>query len=522
MDTFVAQIPIPSMGATIHELTLIDLEIEPGDSVQKGQKCAEFESDKSAFDFEAPCAGTIQKILVRAGDIVDANSPFIWIETDDASQKHLEVSGQAGNGARPIEEKKESKPAASTIDVSPPPARVPLKASASLGSLKWTPKAIRIVKEAGLDPVTMTDISATGPGGRVSGDDVTTYLSNRPAPIAQSQPDPATPADRETVCIAGIGFSVPETIMTNKELLEGFPGKTEEEIVKTTGISQRHIAGDDDDVTTFAAKASQHALNMAGIEASEIDGIIMATIIPDQPVPSSASALAKHLGIPNALAFDLNAACSGWLYALETGRAFIRSGTAKNLLVVTAELLSRITNFEDYSTAFLFGDGAGAAVLTDSDEGHQLHRLELSGNADQYEAIQRAGGGAKNPIAKPGCDLSDFYITINGPAVFKYAVVAFSDIIEETLKRENLTVEEVNWVVPHQANERILKAVSKRVGVPYDRFVVTIGKYANTSAASVSMALGWAAEEGIFEPGDKIIFCSVGAGLTYAGGLLEW
>ncbi|MCZ6673859.1 MAG: beta-ketoacyl-ACP synthase 3, partial [Verrucomicrobia bacterium] len=273
---------------------------------------------------------------------------------------------------------------------------------------------------------------------------------------------------------------------------------------------------------TYAAKASQHALTMAGIDVSEIDGIIMATIIPDQPVPSSASALAKHLGVPGALAFDLNAACSGWLYALETGRAFIRAGTAKKLLVVTAELLSRITNFEDYSTAFLFGDGAGAAVLTDTQDGHQLHRLQLSGNADQYEAIQRAGGGAKNPIAKPGCDLSDFYLTINGTAVFKYAVVAFADIIKETLKRENLTLDDVDWVVPHQANERILKAVSKRVGLPYERFVVTIGKYANTSAASVSMALGWAAEEGIFEPGDKIIFCSVGAGLTYASGLLEW
>ena len=161
-------------------------------------------------------------------------------------------------------------------------------------------------------------------------------------------------------------------------------------------------------------------------------------------------------------------------------------------------------------------------MLTDSESGHQLHRLRLSGDATQYEAIQRTGGGAKNPIAKPGCDLSDFYITMNGAAVFKYAVVAFADIIEETLKRENLTVDDVSWVVPHQANERILKAVSKRVGVPYERFVVTIGKYANTSAASVSMALGWAAEEGIFEPGDKIIFCSVGAGLTYASGLLEW
>lgn len=528
MEMFVAQIPVPSMGATVHELTLIDVEVEAGDAVQKGQKCAEFESDKSAFDFEAPCSGTVKKILVRAGDIVDANSPFLWIETDDSSQKHLEVTGVTGNGVdspSPVESGNEKASAPAFTEAAPSPtsaARPSLHSAQTAGGLKWTPKALRIVRDAGFDPDTITDIKATGPGGRVSGDDVAAFLAANPTPTTSAAEAPSVDSGRETVCIAGIGFAVPEHITTNKELLEKFPGKSEEEIVKTTGISQRHIAQEGEGVTTYAAEACEKALTMAGISVSSIDGIIMATIIPDQPVPSSASALARHLGIPNALAFDLNAACSGWLYALETGRAFIRSGTAKNLLVVTAELLSRITNFEDYSTAFLFGDGAGAAVLTDSQEGHQLHRLELTGDASQYEAIQRAGGGAKNPIALPGCDLSDFYITMNGAAVFKYAVVAFADIIEETLRRENLTVDDVDWVVPHQANERILKAVSKRVGVPYDRFVVTIGKYANTSAASVSMALGWAAEEGIFEPGNKIIFCSVGAGLTYAGGLLEW
>lgn len=518
------------MGATVHELTLIDVEVKPGDAVEKGQKCAEFESDKSAFDFEAPCSGTIKKILARAGDIVDANSPFLWIETSDGSQKHLEVRDSGANG-KDAAKASAPVPKAASGPV-PPPADAPVEhksqSHAVIGvaqpsnGVKWTPKALRIIREAGFDPETVTGIAATGPGGRVSGDDVEKFLASSPAPKAAEENAPAEVAKQETVCIAGIGFAVPKTVKTNKELLEKFPGKTEEEIVKTTGISQRHIAGEDEDVTTYAARASANALEMAGIDVSEIDGVIMATIIPDQPVPSSASALAKHLGIPHALAFDLNAACSGWLYALETGRAFICSGTAKKLLVVTAELLSRITNYEDYSTAFLFGDGAGAAVLTDSQSGHQLHRLALSGDASQYEAIQRAGGGAKNPIAKPGCDLSAFYLTMNGAAVFKYAVVAFADIIEQTLKRENLTVDDVDWVVPHQANERILKAVSKRVGLPYERFVVTIGKYANTSAASVSMALGWAAEEGIFEAGDKIIFCSVGAGLTYAGGLLEW
>jgi 3-oxoacyl-[acyl-carrier-protein] synthase-3 len=229
------------------------------------------------------------------------------------------------------------------------------------------------------------------------------------------------------------------------------------------------------------------------------------------------------LGIPRVLAFDLNAACSGWLYALEVGRSFIISGTAKNVIVVTAELLSRITNPQDHETAFLFGDGAGAAILTAGAGGHRLHRMGLGGDAEQFEAIQRKGGGARMPwpVAADG-HAEHFYLQMNGTSVFKHAVVGFAEQIEQTLARENLKPEDIAWVVPHQANERILKAVSKRVGIPYDKFVMTISKYGNTSAASVSMALGWAAEEGIFAEGDRIIFCSVGAGLTFAGGLLEW
>jgi 3-oxoacyl-(acyl-carrier-protein) synthase III len=267
----------------------------------------------------------------------------------------------------------------------------------------------------------------------------------------------------------------------------------------------------------------KHALGQAGLAASEIDGIVLATIIPDQPVPSMASALARELGCPKALAFDVNAACSGWLYALEVGRAFIRGGTAKNVIVVTAELLSRITNPNDHETAFLFGDGAGAAVLTPAPAGHRLHRMALSGDAAHFAAIQRPGGGAVRPIpCADGSDRDDFYLQMDGAAVFKNAVIAFADQIEKTLARHNLKPEDIAWIVPHQANERILRAVGKRVGIPFEKFVVTISKYGNTSGASVSMALGWAAEEGIFKTSDRIIFCSVGAGLTYAGGLLVW
>ncbi len=321
-----------------------------------------------------------------------------------------------------------------------------------------------------------------------------------------------------------MGYAVPTNIRANSEILKAFPHRTEDEMVRLTGIKERRYASEDESATALAAVAVQHALTQAGMAVKQIDGIILATIIPDQPVPSMASALARQLGIPRALAFDLNAACSGWLYGLEVGRALIRAGTATNVIVVTAELLSRITNPECQETAFLFGDGAGAAILTSAAGGHRLHRMGLSGDADQFEAIQRPGGGAQMPWPEsPGAaHLEHFYLQMDGAAVFKHAVIGFAEQIEQTLVRENLKAEDISWVVPHQANERILKAVSKRVGIPYDKFVVTISKYGNTSAASVSMALGWAAEEGIFTDGDRIIFCSVGAGLTFAGGLLEW
>jgi 3-oxoacyl-[acyl-carrier-protein] synthase III len=327
----------------------------------------------------------------------------------------------------------------------------------------------------------------------------------------------------ETVCVAGVGYAVPTTVRANSEILKAFPDRTEDEIVRLTGIKERRYATEDESATDLAAIAVTHALAQAGMPVEQIDGIILATIIPDQPVPSMASALARQLGIPRALAFDLNAACSGWLYGLEVGRSLIRAGTAKNLIVVTAELLSRITNPEDHDTAFLFGDGAGAAILSGAAGGHRLHRMGLSGDASQFESIQRPGGGARMPWpAVEGGGLEHFYLQMDGAAVFKHAVIGFAEQIEQTLARENLKPADIAWVVPHQANERILKAVSRRVGIPYDRFVMTISKYGNTSAASVSMALGWAAEEGIFTEGDRIIFCSVGAGLTFAGGLLVW
>lgn len=539
MDTYLIDVPMPSMGATVSELTIIDLKIEPGTPISKGQKIAELESDKSVFEYEAPCDGVIAAVQCRAGDIVPSGGPFLRIKTADVGLLHLRVTSDA-----PIETKPVTVPRPATLApaavVPPGPAASPASTAAravapapvvspasTTPALVWTPRALKLAQDAGLDPQTVVGMPATGPGGRVSGDDVTQYLARREAaavqPVALVAPVVvATPAV-ETVCIAGVGYAVPKNIRPTSEILRAFPDRTEAEMIKLTGIKERRYADGDETATSLAATAVRHALDQAGLRLDQIDGILMATILPDQPVPAMASALARHLGIPRVFAFDLNAACSGWLYALEVGRALIRGGTARNLIVVTAELLSRITNPKDHETAFLFGDGAGAAILSNAEGGHRLHRMALSGDATQFAAIQRPGGGATRPFPAPGgADQADFYLQMNGASVFKSAVVAFADQIEATLLRHHLTPTDISWVVPHQANERILRAVSKRVGIPFEKVVMTISRYGNTSGASVSMALGWAAQEGIFQPGDRIIFCSVGAGLTFAGGLLVW
>lgn len=535
MATFFINIPVPSMGATVNELTVIDLKVASNDAVKKGQIAAELESDKSIFEWESPCSGTVREVFCRAGDIIRSGDLFIRIETDDESLRHLE-SQPSNSGGRATARAATPPPPFSGSDGLPqrPPASAVASASPPPSvPAHWTPRAVKLAREASIAPGEVLGLLGTGPGGRVTGEDFLAWLASCPsAPQpADSQKGSLPPASvalpvlgaDNTVRIAGVGYAVPKNIRPTSEILKAFPGRTEAEMHKLTGIHERRYADADETATALAAKAVHHALAQAGLTADEIDGIVLATIIPDQPVPSMASALARLLGCPKALAFDLNAACSGWLYALEVGRTLILGGTARTIIVVTAELLSRITNPNDHETAFLFGDGAGAAILTAAPGGHRLHRMALSGDATLFEAIQRPGGGASRPMpCADGSDRDDFYLQMDGGAVFKNAVIAFADQIEKTLSRHRLEANQISWIVPHQANERILRAVSKRVGIPFERFVVTIAKYGNTSGASVSMALGWAADEGIFRPGDKIIFCSVGAGLTYAGGLLVW
>lgn len=530
MPKLLIEVPIPSMGATVNEITLIDLLCEAGNTVTKGEKIAELESDKSIFDFEAPCDGVISEFCCRAGDILEVGVPFFRIETEDESMSHLQVDRELSSASESAHASTKPEPSVSVVaplaevgSVAAPSVSRQVASVPSSG-VRWTPRAKKMAIDRGLDPDSIVGIEGTGPGGRVTGDDLERYQASVSAPASASEAAPAVAGSlsAQTVRVAGIGYAVPKNVRSNEDILKEFPGKTAEEIVKVTGIQQRYVISEGESATSLATEATHKALEMAGLSVADIDAVIVATLLPDQPVPGAASALARELGIGQALAFDLNAACSGWLYALEVGRSFIIGGTAKNALVVTAEILSSITNSKDHETAFLFGDGAGAAILTPQSGGHRLYRHELSGDSRYTHAICRKGGGAMNPIPRPGDSLDSFYIQLDGGVVFKRAVLAFSDIIERAMERHNLSKDEVSWIVPHQANARILKAVSKRVGISYEKFIVTVGKYGNTSAASVSMALGWAAEEGIFEEGDKIIFCSVGAGFTYAGGLMIW
>lgn len=525
MSKFLIDLPIPSMGATVNEMTLIDLLCEVGGSFVKGEKIAELESDKSVFDFEAPCDGVLNKLFCRAGDIIEVGAPFMRVETDDVSLGHLKTSDESDEPsvAAAVGKSTVSDTFAEIVEIPGAAAAKPAAASDEGKAIRWTPRAKKIALENGLVPESITDIRGTGPGSRVSGDDILEYIGKQ-----SSNAKPAMAADAvvssadQTARVAGIGYALPKNVRSNQEILKAFPGKTEQEMIKVTGIRQRYVISDGESATSLAMEASKNAIEMAGLKTSDIDGVIVATLLADQPVPGAATGLAKALGIGHALAFDLNAACSGWLYALEVGRSFIRGGTARNILVVTAEILSTITNPKDPATAFLFGDGAGAAILTPESGGHRLYRQELTGDSTYCDAIRRPSGGALNPIPQPGENLDSFYLQMDGGVVFKRAVIAFADLIESAAKRHGLTMDDISWVVPHQPNERILKAVAKRVGIPFEKFVVTVGKYGNTSAASVSMALGWAAEEGIFEDGDKIIFCSVGAGFTFAGGLMVW
>ena len=314
--------------------------------------------------------------------------------------------------------------------------------------------------------------------------------------------------------IAGTGSYLPERLVTNADLARTMD--TSDEWIQTrTGIKQRHIAAEQESSSDLALKACQAALVDANVQASDVDLIIVATSTPDQIFPSSACLLQGKLGIKGGAAFDIQAVCSGFVYALSIADKFIRSGQNRCALVVGAEVFSRILDWNDRSTAVLFGDGAGAVVL----------RAESSPGV--LGSVLHADGSQSKILSVPGtiCGgkvMGTPFLQMDGQGVFKFAVRVLDEVVRETLEQCGLSVKDVDWLIPHQANVRILEATAKRLGIPNDRVVVTVDRHANTSAASVPLALDCAVRDGRIKRGQKVMLAGVGGGFTWGAVLVEY
>ena len=316
--------------------------------------------------------------------------------------------------------------------------------------------------------------------------------------------------------------------MSNEELTQ-IVDTSDEWIFSHTGIKYRHIADDNQAASDLAVEASRRALVGAGIDAPQIDLILLATSTPDFPgLPSTASVVQDKLGCMQAGAMDVVAACTGFIYALATARAFIRSDSATNVLVIGSEIYSKIVNWEDRNSCVLFGDGAGAVVV--SRDENAVPASGGSGMIDSYlrsqgsgaESLYRCAGGTRNPYDPGHTARKDLFLSMDGRKVYVFAVQVLIDTIQLLLDRNGLTMDDVDWVVPHQANVRIIDAACKRAGWPLEKFFMNIEEFANTSAASIPIALDEMQQKGLLKRGHLLLLVGFGSGLTYGGNLLRW
>ena len=314
--------------------------------------------------------------------------------------------------------------------------------------------------------------------------------------------------------IIGTGSYLPAKILTNYDL-EKLVETSHDWVLSRSGIVERHIAAEDEMASDLALHASRRALEAAGVGADEIDLIIVATTSPDQIFPSTACILQDKLGIKQGAAFDVQAVCSGFIYALNTADLFIRNGQARTALVVGTEVLSRILDWKDRTTCVLFGDGAGAVVLQRSETAGILSaKLHADG---RYRDMLSAKGNIRG-----GAITGNPYIEMDGKAVFKFAVKVLSDVVEEVLAANKMTGADIDWLVPHQANIRIMEATAKKLGMSMDKVVVTVATHGNTSAASIPLALDTAVRDGRIKPEQNVLLEAVGGGFTWGAILLRW
>lgn len=314
--------------------------------------------------------------------------------------------------------------------------------------------------------------------------------------------------------IIGTGSYLPAKTVTNYDL-EKMVDTTHDWIFSRTGIAERHVAADNEMSSDLALQASSRAIEAAGLTASDIDLIIVATTTPDHIFPSTACVLQDKLGNTNAIAFDVQAVCSGFIYALNTADLYIRAGQARNALVVGTEVLSRILNWEDRTTCVLFGDGAGAVVLQRS-ETPGLLSAKLHADGSQRCMLSATGQ------IRDGKIQGEPFIKMDGQGVFKFAVKSLSEVAEEVLAENKMQGTDVDWLVPHQANIRIIEATAKKLGLSMDNVVLTVAKHGNTSAASIPLALDTAVRDGRIKPGQHLLMEAVGGGFTWGAALIRW
>ncbi|MCK4542180.1 MAG: ketoacyl-ACP synthase III [Spirochaetales bacterium] len=325
------------------------------------------------------------------------------------------------------------------------------------------------------------------------------------------------------VVIRSIGAYVPEKVVSNDDLAKTMD--TSDEWIKShTGISTRHIVAEDQATSDLALAAAKIALDRSGLNILDIDLIMVATATGDYVgFPATACIVQDKLGARHAGAFDIAAGCTGFAYGLEIARGMISGGSAKNILVIGAESLTRIANWEDRDTCVLFGDGAGAAVVSaeENADGRGILYSVLRSEGNGATCLMRFAGGSRNPITDD-TPRSDILLSMDGQSVYMFAVRVNTAVINTILDENNLTLDDIKYFVPHQANIRIIQAAAKRLKVPMEKFYVNIDKYANTSAASIPIALNEMHETGKLQRGDLIITLGFGAGLTYGGNLIRW
>ncbi len=320
--------------------------------------------------------------------------------------------------------------------------------------------------------------------------------------------------------ITGVGKYVPPKVLTNYDL-EEMVDTSNEWIVQRTGIERRHIAAEGTPCSELALKAGERALENAGLEAAELDLILVATVTPDMLFPATACLLQQKMGAGKAAAFDLEAGCSGFVYGLSVAEKFIVSGAYDNILVVGAETLSKIVDWEDRSTCVLFGDGAGAAVLQPAETGGLL-ATELGSDGSGADSLYLPAGGSLNPPSCSTVENRSHFIKMEGNQVFRFAVKTMGEASLRVLEKANLKPGDVDFFVPHQANTRIIKAAAKRLELKDEDVIINLPEYGNTSSASVPIALEEAVESGRIRDGDILVLVAFGAGLTWAAAVLEW